>query len=145
VNYSPPHWLIWVLLFIAIGLAALLTIIDLKKLSRNNPIAWEVYDNLSVFFRNLMHTQDVNDRAKIYEQIETERGKLPDKHMDKIIDGDILNVEKERFRLNMSALSDDAETYLSEGLTRLRNYIFSKYGERIWRTKANVNTANPPE
>jgi hypothetical protein len=139
VIYSPPHWLFWLFLILAIGLALLLTILDLRKLARNNPIAWEVYDNLCKLFRELTHTGEKKERDIIHSKIEKERGKLPDKTLDKMIRL-FLNAEAERLRFGMDSYIDDAQYMLSLNNERMRNHIQSKYGDRIWTS--SVNTAN---
>lgn len=141
MTYSPPTWLFWVLLSLAIGLALLLTLLDLKKLAQNNPTAWVVYDNLCELFRTLTHAINEQERDAIHACIEKERGKLPDKELDKMIRL-FLDAEAERAKFGLSSYNDVAQYILSLNNERMRNYILNKYGERIWIT-SNVNTANP--
>jgi hypothetical protein len=139
MTYSPPHWLFWVLLILASGIALLFTILDLNKLTKSNPAAWLVYDSLSKLFRELTHTDDKKERDTIYSKIEIERGKLPDKVLDKHIRL-FLNAESERAIIGMDSYNETSQYLLSVQNERMRQYILNKYGERIW--EQSVNTAS---
>lgn len=112
VIYSPPRWLTQVLLGFAIVLALLLTIIDLKKQAKHNPIAWAVYDKLSELFRELTNADNDKQRDEIHARIEKERGKLPDKGLDKLIRL-FLDAEDERARFGLDSYKSDAQYILS--------------------------------
>lgn len=141
VTYSPPHWMTWALLAVAIVLALLLTILDLRKLAKNNLIVWVVYDNLVRAFRELTLEQDDVKRSEIYAKIEFERGKLPDKGLDKIIRMFLDAEGQERHKYGLTPYDEPTQYILSVHNERMRNYIFNKYGERVW-AQSTVNTAN---
>lgn len=141
MNYAPPQYLFWVLLGVATCIALLLTIHDLRLAKHNNRIAWEVYDNLVKLFRELMNTDDAKQRAEKLALIETERGKLPDKQLDVLINL-FLDAEAESAKLGLDPLHETSLYLLRVNNERMRNHINSKYGERIWNGDYAVSTVS---
>ena len=125
-----PMWAVEVLFAGLILIASMYWLFISIRKNEQNELAWQVYGNLSEEFRNLMFATEAKDRADIYALIEKERDKLPDTGLDKIIDEDILGVERERAHWNMNSYCDEADAYLSEGLKNMRNYFKRKYGGR---------------
>ncbi|MBI2852990.1 MAG: hypothetical protein HYX84_07825 [Chloroflexi bacterium] len=132
--FNPPQWLFWVLLVAGISVAIYLTY---RELNKSHSVAWEVYDNLSKAFRDLTYATDEKQRAEIHAHIEEERGKLPDRELDTMINL-FLNAEAERARFGLSPYSDDAQYVLSLHNERMRNYLSMKYGSREYGRADNA-------
>jgi hypothetical protein len=115
---------------IPIGLAMFIFIIwQSRKPLENSDAAWQVYDELVNAFRELVFAKDEKLRVAVHTRIESERGKLPDKQLDKYINL-FLAAEAERARYNIDPYSDEAQYVLSLNNERMRNHIKSRYGER---------------
>lgn len=126
MTFNPPQYLFWLLLVVGTLFAIYLTY---RELNKSHLAAWEVYDNLTNAFRDLMYSTDEKKRSDIHARIEQERGKLPDKELDKMINL-FLDAEAERARYGMNPYSDDAQYVLSLNNERMRNYVYQKYGSR---------------
>ena len=141
--YDPPLWLFWLLLSASVIVAAYLTYKELKRGFTYHRKAWEAYDNLVQAFRELTHTIIEVDRAKIHARIEKERGELPDKRLDEMINL-FLDAESERARYGANAYDDDAHKALSITYERMRNHINNKYGGRGYGKPIRVMTEQKP-
>jgi len=139
LSYQPPPFLFWVLLGVAVCLAIYLTYRSLRRSFLYHRVAWEVYDNLCESFRKLSHTTDVKKRDKIQADIESQRGKLPDKKLDEIIRL-FLDAEAEATKYGANPYSDAAQYDLSLTNERMRNHIQGKYGERKDARESNLQT-----
>jgi hypothetical protein len=139
MTYQPPSFLFWVLLVISICVAIYLTYRDISNNEKYNLVAWRAYDRLSELFRKLTHTIDEKERDDIHADIEKERGKVPDRTLDKMIRL-FLNAEAERFKFHLNFYSDDAQYMLSLNNERMRNHIKDKYGERKPERENNLQT-----
>ncbi len=125
-----------------IGLLALAFIIwQSSKPPKNNDVAWSVYDNLVVLFKDLMNTDDEKKRSEIHSQIEYERGRLPDKKLDELLNL-FLEAEAEMDLTGVDPQNEASLYMLRLNNERMRNHIKSKYGDRVWKEKQSVNTAN---
>ena len=122
-------WIIGGVLVILFLILVVLAGIDTKIKYQRGMVAWQVYDNLSNAFKNLMYATGEADRVDAHACIEKERGKLPDKELDKLVRL-LLDAESERIVLGMNPSSDAAQRVLSLTNERIRNHFKSKYGGR---------------